>query len=225
MTTITAAAAALARTWTSERKKRPASAGLFFSAVRYAARVPFPYYARLSRPEKEVYRRSDALARVPIPRPSDLRVLLPEVEAALSADDRRALASVTSTLVSGLLDQLGAPPAVARVLAVRPGDGESELHGLYEAREGEVPELKVWMRTHARKQPVAKKSFVRTVLHEVCHHLDFFLFDLDPSFHTEGFFKRESHLARQLFDDGDLKRRLGVQPAPAPKRGQLGFDF
>src|SRR4026207_332738 len=66
--------------------------------------------------------------------------------------------------------------------------------GLCGARDGEGPELKVWMRTHAKKKPVAKKSFLRTVCHEVCHHLDFFVFDIDPSFHTTGFFRREAAL-------------------------------
>ena len=36
------------------------------------------------------------------------------------------------------------------------------------------------------------------LLHELCHHLDYELLDLEESFHTEGFYKRESNLFHQL---------------------------
>ena len=49
-----------------------------------------------------------------------------------------------------------------------------------------------------RRRPF--RTFLRTLLHELCHHLDYELLDLDDSFHTEGFFKRESSLFKQLVD-------------------------
>jgi hypothetical protein len=54
------------------------------------------------------------------------------------------------------------------------------------------------MRTVARKQVVAFKTFLRTILHELCHHLDYELYKLPETFHTEGFYKRESSLYYQL---------------------------
>jgi hypothetical protein len=36
------------------------------------------------------------------------------------------------------------------------------------------------------------------VLHEMNHHLDFYSLKLPESYHTEGFFKRESSLFKQL---------------------------
>ena len=54
------------------------------------------------------------------------------------------------------------------------------------------------MRTARRRQVVAFKSFLRTVCHEVCHHLDYELFALEETFHTDGFYKRESSLANAL---------------------------
>jgi hypothetical protein len=57
--------------------------------------------------------------------------------------------------------------------------------------------ITVWMRTAAKKHVVAFKTFLRTVLHEICHHLDYELYGLEESFHTEGFFKRESSLFHQ----------------------------
>jgi hypothetical protein len=41
---------------------------------------------------------------------------------------------------------------------------------------------------------------LRTLLHELNHHLDYEVLKLEDSFHTEGFFKRESSLFKQLVD-------------------------
>ena len=75
-----------------------------------------------------------------------------------------------------------------------------ELHGLYEPISDKVKqaEISVWMRTAKRKQVVAFKTYMRTLFHELCHHFDYELYKLEDSFHTEGFFKRESSLYKQL---------------------------
>jgi hypothetical protein len=49
-----------------------------------------------------------------------------------------------------------------------------------------------------KKQVEALKSFLRTFTHEFAHHLDDGLFLLEETFHTEGFYKRESSLYYQL---------------------------
>ena len=54
------------------------------------------------------------------------------------------------------------------------------------------------MRTAKKQQVVAFKSFLRTLVHEVAHHLDYELYLLEETFHTEGFYKRESSLANAL---------------------------
>jgi hypothetical protein len=197
----------------------------------------FGYYARLSRAEQAIYRRSDALTEVRLPSARALRGLVPPVEQALLADDRRAVERATDALVQAVLADLGAPPVVVKVLATRPVDDEgSELHGLYVveegADEGKPPVLRVWMRTTAKRKPVKLRTFVRTVMHEVVHHLDFTIHDLAPSFHCEGFFKREAHLSRQLLDDPAARLFAGrAPPVPEPpppakqSRTQLGlFD-
>jgi hypothetical protein len=73
------------------------------------------------------------------------------------------------------------------------------LHGLYVPTQGRTPAvITVWMRTAQRRQVVAFRSFLRTLLHEICHHIDYELFLLEESYHTEGFYKRESSLFHQL---------------------------
>jgi hypothetical protein len=79
--------------------------------------------------------------------------------------------------------------------------GLEELHGLYEpGPPGQRARISVWMRTAQRRQVVAFRTFLRTFVHEICHHLDYELYELRESFHTQGFFQRESSLYRQLTD-------------------------
>jgi hypothetical protein len=91
------------------------------------------------------------------------------------------------------------PPVRLRVMAARPSDDYGELHGLYEPGEGRArARITAWMRTAQRRQVVAFRSFLRTLCHEMCHHLDYELFALPETFHTDGFYKRESSLANAL---------------------------
>jgi hypothetical protein len=54
------------------------------------------------------------------------------------------------------------------------------------------------MRTARHRRVVAFRTFLRTLLHEIGHHVDYERLGLADSFHTEGFFKRESSLFKQL---------------------------
>ncbi|MBL8945096.1 MAG: hypothetical protein JNK45_18165 [Myxococcales bacterium] len=186
----------------------------------------FPYYRRLSRTDQATYRASDAVISIALPDPVALVALLPAVEAGLLADDRGATSRATRRLCTALCEQLGVPPLIVRVLARRPTQAASELHGLYEREPECVPILRVWMRTAAHLRPVAFRTFVRTVLHELCHHFDFELHGLRDTFHTEGFFRRESSLARALLGTSPRRRRddaalEGAEP-PSSRRGRAG---
>lgn len=192
--------------------------------------MPLPYYQRLSSTQKRIYRASDALVAPVLPGPAQLAGEVGAIRLALEADDVRTTQRASTRLLHGVLTQLDAPPARVRVLSVRPGDEYEELHGLYEAEEGQRPVIRVWMRTNVKKQPVALRTFVRTLLHEVCHHLDFFMYDLDESFHTEGFFRREAALARQLLGPAPpaspraQPRRAAQRTQPEPSR-QMELAF
>src|SRR5262249_59706355 len=98
----------------------------------------------------------------------------------------------------------GVPPVRVKVLAARPHARWGELHGLYEsaARQGNAPIITLWMRTARQKRVVAFRTFLRTLLHEMGHHLDYTLLRLEDSLHTQGFYQRESHLFHQLVTDG-----------------------
>ena len=159
----------------------------------------FAYYGRLSAARKRIYDKSDAIERIDLPDAAALRPLMAPLEAALKAEQRAEAGRLCATLASGIVSQLEAPPLRVAVLAVRPSSDWGELHGLYLPEdEGKQAVIKLWMRTAKNQRVVAFKSFLRTLLHELCHHLDYELFRLEETFHTEGFYKRESSLFYQL---------------------------
>jgi hypothetical protein len=161
--------------------------------------VRFAYYDRLSAARKRTYRTSDGIESIALPPSVAPGADVAAVRAALLRDARLDVQRGCQRIVDALTAGYRVPPVRMRVLAQRPADDYGELHGLYEPEDGETPaRITAWMRTARRLQIVAFRSFLRTVCHEVCHHLDYELFALEETFHTEGFYKRESSLANAL---------------------------
>ena len=160
--------------------------------------MPFEYYSRLSARNKGIYRQSDGIAQVFLPRPDLLFPFVGLVREALNEDRRPAVEAAAGRLVHGMTEMLEIPPVQVQVLAVRPSLRYGELHGLYTNDPPHPPHIQVWMRTARHRRVVAFRTFLRTLLHEVGHHLDYTHLKLADSFHTEGFFKRESSLFYQL---------------------------
>ena len=166
--------------------------------------MPFAYFKRLDRRQQAIYLRSDAVTVVPLPRPEALRPLVVALADALRGEERATTEAAAQKLVAGLAAALRLPPVRVQVLAARPHARWGELHGLYEweQRGSEPPLITLWMRTARQKRVVAFRTFLRTLLHEVGHHLDYAGLRLGDSFHTQGFYARESHLFHQLVTDG-----------------------
>jgi hypothetical protein len=172
------------------------------------AGVAFSWYRRLPPAARAVYRASDRVAVVVLPDPLRLQVLADTLQRALRSGDPVAVAAVCQQLADGITGQLAIPAVQVRVLSVRPHDDGGELHGLYEpAASRRRARISVWMRTAKQRRVVAFRAFLRTVLHELCHHIDYEYLALDESFHTEGFYRRESGLFRQ--------------PVPVPEQREL----
>ena len=165
--------------------------------------MPFSYYQKLSATDQRVYRKSDSILRVALPDAAALVPVAKGIEPLLVGDDRRGVERACQALVDGLNTQLRTPAVVVRVLERRPADASYELQGLYEpdeVTEG-AARISVWMRTAKKVQVVKFRTFLRTLVHEVCHHLDYELYKLPETFHTEGFYARESALMRELLGE------------------------
>lgn len=160
----------------------------------------FPYFSRLSAANKRIYIRSDELREVKVPDIVALEPLVADLRASLEAGRRVRTTKAANTLVLAFCKQMRAPKVRVRVRETRPSWEGGELHGLYTFAEDatDTPEIEVWMRTVARGDVVKWRTFFRTLLHEVCHHLDATIYEMPESFHTHGFYARESNLLRQL---------------------------
>ncbi len=159
----------------------------------------FDYYRRLTVRQQSIYRQSDAIRQIRLPQPSALQPITPKLEAAMKAGKQREIRALSQAIADGIVAQLKAPPVRVQVLAVRPSHNWGELHGLYIPEDDSDPaKIQLWMRTAKHKRVVAFRSYLRTLLHELCHHLDYELFLFPETFHTEGFYHRESSLFHQM---------------------------
>lgn len=136
-----------------------------------------------------------------------------DLERALRSGSRQEVERSAWRLCRRICQDQEVPWVELRVRQKRPSSQGGELHGLYEREEGRTAVITLWMRTAQQKRVVAFKTFLRTLLHELCHHLDYEVLGLADSLHTEGFFRRESDLARQLLQPGVV-----TPAAPKPER-------
>jgi hypothetical protein len=122
------------------------------------------------------------------------------LQSALEAGTLRHVEDGAAALMSELCREFGVAAIRVEVRGVRPHNARGELHGLF--RLSRPPEIVLWMRTAQRHEVVKPRTFLRTLLHELCHYLDYSLLKLEDSYHTMGFFKRESFLVRALIGSG-----------------------
>ena len=165
--------------------------------------MPFAYYENLTERQKRTYRKSDRILRIEWPDMPALMPLAAAIEPVLEAADRAKVERSCQALVDAMNAQLATPPVHVHVLERRPSNEAGELQGLYEPDEvtGGVARITVWMRTARKEQVVKFRTFLRTLVHEVCHHLDYEHYKLAETFHTQGFYTRESALMRELLGE------------------------
>jgi hypothetical protein len=166
------------------------------------ARMPAFFY-RLSGRAQRTYLKSDSIERFELTPTPAARNAFHALMRVLETGNLAATTTCARTLAAEICRALGAPPVNVEVRGVRPRNTRSELHGLfypYDPRRRTPPCVVLWMRTAQRHDVVKPKTFVRTLMHEIGHYLDYALLRFEDSFHTQGFFKRESSLVRALFD-------------------------
>lgn len=170
---------------------------------------------RLAKSQRRAYDRSNQIASLRLratPRLARAVSLLP---VALSADypteteRRRKVNKVAQVICDEVCQVMQVSPLRVTVKGVRPIRDDAEYHGLY-VSEGRSHEITVWMYTAKRRQVVAPRTLLRTLVHELVHHLDYTKLELEESFHTDGFFKRESSLVRQV--ESAARRVAGAAP-------------
>ncbi len=163
--------------------------------------MPFEFYNQLTRRQQRDYRKSDEIESLPLPQEARLNIWdrVDALEKALGAGNLKRLQTTTAELSLAVTQAFGVGSVRVQVKSRRPMDrAGAEYYGLTTWEEGKQPLIELWMRTRAQGRVVAFKTYIRTLIHELLHHLDYSYLGLGETFHTEGFFKRESNLFRLL---------------------------
>ena len=137
---------------------------------------------------RDFFAHSDRLKTLALPGDGRLSRIAGSIESAMKAeaigDVRRACAEFLTTAS----DFYQVRTCSVRVLAARP---PTELFGDYHPT---TMLIRVWIRTAVRKEITSFGTFLSTLCHEFCHHLDFQLFGFRDSWHTRGFYERTATL-------------------------------
>jgi hypothetical protein len=178
-----------------------------------------PWWKQLPADQRREYERSEAMGSLDLaPQPAFAR-LVRSLILSLEEDDQLGTQRAAFSLSRRICHALSTRAPMVSVEGVRPPDGEGELHGLYQPSSGPEPDhITVWMRTAQREAVVAPRTFLRTLLHEIGHHLDMHSLGFPHSFHTRGFYRRESALYRAVTDGTPiaLPRRRERSRKPDP---------
>ena len=157
------------------------------------------WYRRLPPRLRRVAIASDRVATLPLQPAPRLRELVAALPQTLGRGRAREVEVLAQAIADGICLALRVSRVRVRVALRRPPLPGGELQGLYTpGAERGRDVVTVWMLTAKRGQVVKFRTFLRTLLHEVCHHLDYTLLRLPDSLHTQGFYQRESSLFHAL---------------------------
>jgi hypothetical protein len=134
---------------------------------------------------------SDQINTLDLPGNGELTEISRRLESAMKSDTIQDVRSACTRFLATASDFYEVPTCTVRVLAARPlrtrERGTFELFGDY------TPDsmlIRVWMRTAVRKEVTSFGTFLSTLCHEFCHHLDLKKFGFVDSWHTRGFYER-----------------------------------
>jgi hypothetical protein len=143
---------------------------------------------------------SDHLTSLDVPENGNLVEIARAIESAMiesaTMDDSAArVRKSCSDLLGEMTSFYAVRDCGVRVLAARPlrvrERWTTELFGDYSP---DTRMIRVWMRTAVRKEVTSFGTFLSTLCHEFCHHLDFEKFRFPDSWHTRGFYARAGAL-------------------------------
>ena len=121
----------------------------------------------------EEFHASDRLLTLEVPADDRLRRPAKSIQAALKADRRSELKAACTEFLRRAADFHSVPGIqvlTARPIRVREGRWATELFGDYAPATGMI---RNWMRKAVRKEVTSFGTFLSTLCHEFCHHLDF----------------------------------------------------
>ena len=151
-----------------------------------------------SPPRKEKlapFNESDRITNLPLPPHALLLDPTHSIETGMKAGKAQEVRVACEQFLQSLSQFYQVSPCAVCVLASRPlrirENWSSELFG---DDDPTTMAIRVWMRTAVKKDITSFGTFVSTLCHEYCHHLDFQHFKFPDSWHTRGFYERAAAL-------------------------------
>jgi len=145
---------------------------------------------------REKFLASERLGTLAVPQDHRLREAANAIESGMQSGGAVSVRQACAEFLSVASDFYNVRPPLIRVLAARPlrvreAGGAIELFGDYHP---ETLVIRLWMRTAIRKQVTSFGTFLSTLCHEFCHHLDCQRLGFPDSWHTRGFYERTAML-------------------------------
>jgi hypothetical protein len=147
-----------------------------------------------ARKNRAEFLESDRIKTLDVPK-NGLLEIATRLDSAMKSDRIADVRSACAEFLATASEFYKVPACGFRVLAARPlrvrEYWSTELFGDYTP---ETMLIRVWMRTAVRKEVTSFGTFLSTLCHEFCHHLDFQKFGFPDSWHTRGFYERAAAL-------------------------------
>ncbi len=141
------------------------------------------------------FNESDRIRTLDLPQDGRVPSIAKSIQSAMESETSGDVRRFCAQFLSATSEFYQVPNCGIRVLAARPlrvrESGTLELFGDYDP---ESSVIRVWMRTAVRKEITPFGTFLSTLCHEFCHHLDFQKFGFPDSWHTRGFYERAAAL-------------------------------
>jgi hypothetical protein len=122
-----------------------------------------------------------------------------KIKAALANDNQKELQAACKELLDTLAEAYKVKSPTIKILASRPlkttDNWVEETFGDYDPEKAHI---RLWMRTAVQKKATSYGTFLATLCHEFCHHLDMVSLGLPETFHTRGFYERTALLYHHI---------------------------
>jgi hypothetical protein len=156
---------------------------------------------------KDQYLRSDSMRSIALPPAEPSRTIALKIKQALANDDRKELQIACKELLHALSTAYNVKPPGIKVLAARPRKvTDSWVLETFGDYDPETTQIRLWMRTAVQKKATSYGTFLSTLCHEFCHHLDMVSLELPDTFHTRGFYERTALIYHHI--QGTPVRRI-----------------
>ena len=130
-------------------------------------------YIPQSQEEKQEYNRSGDMVAIALPPQEPLLRMANKLEAAMVDENKREMEAACNAIAVYIAESFHVSPPKVRVLGARPltsvGNDVEELFGDFDFK---TKKIRLWMRTAVLEKVTSYGTFLSTLCHEICHHLD-----------------------------------------------------